>query len=99
MKTTPLAQAVERYLQFLESEQGKSPLTVRNYKFQLDEFVGSTKAHSPAAIDKTIIRDYKQYLHTYEDSHGQLLTMRSKNHRLTVLRAFLRYLIQEPLNL
>jgi site-specific recombinase XerD len=95
MKSTPLAQAVDRYLQFLESEQGKSALTVRNYKFQLDEFVHSTKAHSPAAIDKTTVREYKQYLHTYEDAHGELLTTRTKNHRLTVLRAFLRYLIQE----
>lgn len=90
-----LASAINRYLQYLEAEQGKSPLTVRNYKFQLDEFESSTKARSPSGINKDSVREYKQYLHTYEDSHGQLLSTRSKNHRLTVLRAFLRYLIQE----
>ncbi len=95
MKENKLRSAVTRYLQYLESEQAKSPLTVKNYAHQLQDFVNSTKARSPAAIDKASIRSYKQYLHTFQDSFGALLTVRTKNHRLTVLRAFLRYLIQE----
>jgi site-specific recombinase XerD len=61
----------------------------------LADFVKSTRAKSPAAIDQLTIREYKQYLHTFQDSFGSLLTVSTKNHRLTVLRAFLRYLIQE----
>lgn len=95
MKESALHNAVFRYLQYLESEQGKSPLTVKNYSHQLNDFVKSTHAKSPEAIDKTTIREYKQYLHQFRDSFGSPLAVRTKNHRLTVLRAFLRYLVQE----
>ncbi len=90
-----LHDAVLRYLRYLESEQGKSPLTVQNYAHQLDDFVKSTRARSPLDIDKETIRDYKQYLHQFRDAQNAPLAVRTKNHRLTVLRAFLRYLIQE----
>ncbi|HVW67144.1 MAG TPA: tyrosine-type recombinase/integrase [Candidatus Peribacteraceae bacterium] len=92
---TELQNAVTRYLQYLESEQAKSALTVKNYAHQLDDFVQSTKAQSPVDIDKMTIREYKQYLHTFKDQNHEPLKTRTKNHRLTVLRAFLRYLIQQ----
>lgn len=94
-KENALSQAVFRYLQYLESEQGKSALTVKNYAHQLQDFVKSTKASSPEVIDKMTIREYKQYLHQFTDASGSPLTVRTKNHRLTVLRAMMRYLIQE----
>jgi len=90
-----MQQSVIRYLQFLESEQGKSPLTIKNYAHQLEEFVKSTRAKAPADINKMIIREYKQYLHQFHDAFGSPLSVRTKNHRLTVVRAFLRYLIQQ----
>ncbi len=90
-----MQKAIDRYLQYMEAEQAKSPLTVKNYAHQLREFVRCTKAQSPVAIDKSTIREYKQFLHTYKDANGELLKTRTKNHRLTVLRAFLRYLTQQ----
>lgn len=90
-----LSQATERYLQYLESELGKSPLTVSNYRIQLTDFLGATQAKSPASIEKMAIREYKQHLHRFRDRRGKPLSIRTKNHRLTVLRTFLRYLIQE----
>jgi site-specific recombinase XerD len=87
--------AVLRYLQYLESEQGKSPLTVKSYAHQLYDFVNSTSASSPLDIGKETIRAYKQHLHQFRDRHNAPLSVRTKNHRLTVLRAFLRYLVQE----
>jgi len=95
MAETSLQQAVFRYLQYLESEQAKSPLTVKNYAHQLSDFVKSTRAKSADDIDKIIVREYKQHLHQFKDTFGSPLTVRTKNHRLTVLRAFLRYLVQE----
>jgi site-specific recombinase XerD len=95
MKPTPLSKAIERYLQYLESELGKSPLTVKNYTHQLQDFLRSTAINSPFKVDKQTIRQYKQYLHRFRSENGHELTVRTKNHRLTVLRAFLRYLIQE----
>src|SRR3989344_5401633 len=92
---SPLLQAIDRYLLWLESELGKSPLTVKNYHHQLKDFAGAATVNSPAKIEKQTIQHYKQYLHRFKDPHGSELTVRTKNHRLTVLRAFLRYLVQE----
>src|SRR3989344_4054475 len=90
-----LLQAIDRYLLWLESELGKSPLTVKNYHHQLKDFAGAVTVNSPAKINKQVIQHYKQHLHRFKDAHGAELTVRTKNHRLTVVRAFLRYLIQE----
>ncbi|MBT4241083.1 tyrosine-type recombinase/integrase [Candidatus Peribacteria bacterium] len=79
----------------MESELGKSPLTVKNYTHQLNDFALFSPISSSKKIDKQVIRQYKQYLHRFKDKNGQELTTRTKNHRLTVLRAFLRYLVQE----
>jgi site-specific recombinase XerD len=92
---SPLKSAISDYLLYLESELGKSPLTVKNYDHQLRDFESAATVDSPSKIDKQTIRQYKQHLHRFQTPHGQLLTVRTKNHRLTVLRAFLRYLIQE----
>jgi site-specific recombinase XerD len=95
MKRTPLSHAVDRYLLHLESDLGHSSLTVQNYAQQLRDFLRATAVPSPTVIGKQTIQHYKQYLHRYRDAYGQPLSTRTKNHRLTVLRAFLRYLIQE----
>jgi len=95
LSQSPLEEAVDRYLLYIESEIGKSALTVTNYTHQLNDFLGAATAKSPADIDKQAVRQYKQHLHRFRDKNGKELTVRTKNHRLTVLRAFLRYLIQE----
>ena len=96
MKPTPLSQAIDRYLLHLESELGKSQLTVKNYAHQLKDFLKAVTVTSPAKIEKSTIQQYKQHLHRFLDPiSGKELTVRTKNHRLTVLRAFLRYLVQE----
>ncbi len=94
-KPSPLSQAIDRYLLHLESELGKSSLTVKNYAHQLRDFLVAVQVPSPGKIEKATIQHYKQYLHRFRDPRGKELTVRTKNHRLTVLRAFLRYLVQE----
>lgn len=95
LRTSPLTEAVDRYVHYLRAERGRSVLTVANYAFQLKEFLVATSARRPESIGKAHVREYKQYLATFVDAHGRSLTLRTRNHRLTVLRAFLRYLIQE----
>ncbi len=95
MELSSLKQAITRYLQYLESEQGKSPLTIKNYSHQLNDFVNSCSVTTPLGITKETIRDYKHYLSQFRDSFRSPLSVRTKNHRLTVLRAFLKYLIQQ----
>lgn len=90
-----LSAAIHRYLQFLQSEENKSSLTVSNYRQSLallQELMSVTKVTD---IDKDTIRDYKQKLHTYKTKQGGELLLRTRNHHLTVLRAFLRYLSAE----
>ena len=92
---TALQNAIERYLVFLQSEQNKSPLTIDAYRRSLDLFIELSKLDSPAEINKATVRMFKSNLHMYRTAHDGELTVRTKNHHLTVLRAFLRYLISE----
>ncbi|MDD5041659.1 MAG: tyrosine-type recombinase/integrase [Candidatus Peribacteraceae bacterium] len=92
---TALANAVERYLVFLRSEQNKSPLTIDSYRQSLALFQKLSKLDSPAEINKATVRIFKSNLHMYRTAHENEVTVRTKNHHLTVLRAFLRYLISE----
>jgi site-specific recombinase XerD len=94
-KDSPLNRAIERYLVFLRSEENKSPLTVEAYTRALSVFARLSGIQDPKEIDKGLIRVYKSELHLYRTKLGGELSVRSKNHNLTVLRAFLRYLLQE----
>jgi len=93
--SSALAKAIDRYILYMESELGKSLLTTKNYTHQLNDFLEASGISSPSKIDKQVIRQYKSHLHRYKDKFGNPLAVRTKNHRLTVLRAFLRYLVQE----
>ena len=90
-----LAQAIDRYLQFLRAEENKSPLTIDAYRQSLSTLSGLMEVTSPRDIDKGTLRVYKSALHSYRTKQGREFTIRTKNHHLTILRAFLRYLIQE----
>lgn len=93
--SSPLSQAINRYLVFLQAEQNKSPLTIRTYRESLNLLLELCGVSDPLSFDKQSIRVYKSALHTFRTRQGKELRVRTKNHHLTVLRAFLRYLIQE----
>jgi integrase/recombinase XerD len=93
--TTALGKAAERYLTFLKAEQNKSPLTITAYRESLALLQKLTDVTDPRLFDKSSIRIYKSALHSYRTRADGELTIRTKNHHLTILRAFLRYLIQE----
>ena len=90
-----LSQAIERYLVYLQAEENKSPLTVENYKRSLSLIQELIGISDPLRIDKMVVRDLKAKLGTYTSRNGKNLSVRTKNYHLTVLRAFLRYLIQD----
>lgn len=94
-RQSSLQKAIDRYIVFLQSEENKSPLTVDAYKRSLAVFVTLAEVDSPLEITKATIRVFKAGLHTYRTSTGSELSVTTKNHHLTVLRAFLRYLIAE----
>jgi site-specific recombinase XerD len=92
---TPLSQAINRYLQFLQTEENKSRLTITNYRQSLQLMTTLLPIKSVKDFDKNIIRDYKQALSEFRTRQNGEMAVRTRNHHLTILRAFLRYLIQE----
>lgn len=90
-----LSQAINRYLQFLQTEENKSKLTLANYRQSLDLLTRLLPITSVNDFDKNVIRDYKQALAEFKTRQNGEMAVRSRNHHLTVLRAFLRYLVQE----
>lgn len=97
MRSTPLpfSASVTRYLQYLQTEENKSPLTLRNYRESLLLIAALIGITDLTLIDKQVVRDLKQKLAETKARRGTLLSVRTRNHHLTVLRAFLRYLVQE----
>lgn len=91
----PLDTAIERYLLFLRAEENKSPLTLSNYRQSLELFQSLLPLRDVFEINKESVRTYKGKLQEAKTDYGKDLAIRTKNHHLTVLRAFLRYLVQE----
>ena len=94
-KESALSKAVDRYLTFLRAEENKSPLTIATYRQSLNLMLELLEVDSPSLIDKQGIRMYKSALHEFRTRQNRELAIKTKNHHLTILRAFLRYLIQE----
>lgn len=86
---------MQRYLRYLQSEENKSPLTLRSYRESLNLFLVLSPLTRLEEVSKETVRDFKQALHEFRSRQKRELSIRTKNHHLTVLRAFLRYLVQE----
>jgi len=95
MEDTALSQAMDRYIVYLQAEENKSPLTVANYRRSLNLLLELLSVSDAKNIDKTVIRTLKSKLHGAKARSGKPLNITTKNYHLTVLRAFLRYLLQD----
>ncbi len=80
---------------YLQAEENKSPLTIENYRQSLDMLIDLCDIDYVTEFSKLTIRGFKQQLHDFKKRNDTNLSTSTKNHHLTVLRAFLRYLIQE----
>lgn len=91
-----LSSAIDRYLMYVQTEENKSPLTVRNYRESLTLTQSLLpNVHSVMDLDKETVRQCKFALGSALSKTRRPLSIRTKNHHITVLRAFLRYLLQE----
>ncbi|MEX0587456.1 MAG: site-specific tyrosine recombinase/integron integrase [Patescibacteria group bacterium] len=86
---------LQRFLEYLEIEKGRSPRTVENYAFFVKRFLDFTKVNSPTSITPQLVRRYKLFLNRYQDQRGDPLEKSSQNHHLIAARSFLRYLAQQ----
>jgi len=95
MTENALSMAMDRYILYLQAEENKSPLTVANYQRSLNLLFDFLGVSSAEYINKTTIRTLKSKLHSAKARSGSSLSITTKNYHLTVLRAFLRYLLQD----
>ncbi len=86
---------LQKFLEYLEIEKGRSPRTVENYAFFLERFLDFSKASSPTSITPQLVRRYKLFLSRYLDKNKKPLKKTTQNHHLIALRSFLRYLAQQ----
>lgn len=91
----PMKEYLQRFLEYLEIEKGRSPRTVDNYAFFVKRFLDFAKADSPTSITPQLVRRYKLFLNRYQDKNGNPLEKSSQNHHLIAVRSFLRYLAQQ----
>lgn len=90
-----LSQAIERYLIYLQAEQNKSPLTIKSYRQTLKLIEEHISVDTHMGINKSVVRDLKAKLGMHKSRAGNQLSISTRNYHLTVLRAFLRYLLQD----
>lgn len=92
MPAQKISHYLRRFLEHLEVEKGRSPMTVRNYEFYLRRFVEWAKDPSPEAVTSDVVHDFRLYLNRLEDPQRGPLKKTTQNYHLIALRSFLKYL-------
>lgn len=95
----PLDQALRRFLEFMEIEQGRSRLTLRNYEHYLTiflQFCEQEKIKDPSQITQEVVRLYRLWLnrpqkHPLKPEYLER-SKKTQNYYLIALRAFLKFL-------
>jgi site-specific recombinase XerD len=91
--------ALQRFLEYLEIEKGRSLKTVENYQRYLERFVNHASIKTISDINQENIREFRVYLNRQPGmkAMGQSassLKKRTQNYHLIALRVFLKYLMR-----
>lgn len=87
-----LSSYLRPFLEYLEIEKGRSPLTVRNYDFYLQRFLDWAKDPATDEVTSELVRQFRLYLNRLEDPRRGPLKKSTQNYHLIALRSFLKYL-------
>ena len=101
---------VDEFLEYLEIERNLSPLTIRDYRHYLENFVTWSSSHSPISkpqdLTVELVRKYRVNLAHYNSPNGNPSTRSgqglplkkvTQNYYVIALRSFLKYLIRKDL--
>lgn len=92
-----LSSLIADFLEYLEIEKGRSPLTIREYEHYLNRFNDwlsqNSSAVEPEDIDLELVRKYRLYLAHLRNRNGVPLKRNTQTYHIIALRAFLRYLL------
>src|SRR3990167_10458978 len=94
---------VDEFLEYLEIERNLSPLTIRDYRYYLNNFINWSAASHPISSPKDLtidpVRKYRVYLAHLNSPNGNLpLKKVTQNYYVIALRSFLRYLIRKDIS-
>lgn len=92
-----LDSAIKEYLEYAEVAEGKSRLTIRNYKLYLGEFLAFAKDIPVSKIDKRLIHQYRLFLNRKANPRGGELSKKTQNLYLIALRGLLKYLSRQDI--
>ncbi|MBI4054350.1 MAG: tyrosine-type recombinase/integrase [Candidatus Doudnabacteria bacterium] len=84
-----------QFLEHLEIEKNRSPLTIENYDHYLKRFLDFAKQQSvdsPPEIELDLVRKYRLALNRSRDAAGKPLKLITQNYHVIALRSFLKYL-------
>lgn len=90
-----------RFLEYTEIEKGRSLKTVENYDRYITRFLVYTKVKRPEDVTYDMIREYRLWLNRQLSAPGKkgviggTLKKRTQNYYLIALRAFLKYLMRQ----
>jgi len=88
---------VNDFLEYLEIERNRSPLTIKNYKLYLEKFLSWAEKQpsppkKPEEITQELVRNFRRQLARTKNQKGEYLSPNTQNYYLIALRSFLKYL-------
>jgi site-specific recombinase XerD len=92
-----IRQLHQRFLEYLEIEQGRSPKTTEDYDRCLRRFFDWAKIRRSQDITLEKIRQYRLFLNRSTKEDGEALKKSTQNHHFIVLRSFLKYLAKQDM--
>ncbi len=97
MPQDSLRELKREFLEYLEIEKNRSPLTVRNYDQYLERFLGWSKAEKPSDITSEAVRGFRIYLNRYSDGKGRGIKKITQDYYVIAIRGFLRFLAKRDI--
>ncbi len=85
------------FLEYLEIDKNRSPLTIRNYDHYLSKFLDWAMIRSPEEITEDLVKRFRLYLNRYKDEKGRELKKTTQDYYIIALRGFLRYLAKRDI--
>ncbi len=94
-----LPSLITSYLEHLEIEKGRSPLTIRDYDQYLRAFLSWCEEHSPISkpseITVDLVRKFRIHLSRQKNNRGDYFAPSTQNYYVIALRNFLKFLAKQ----
>ncbi|HTH93583.1 MAG TPA: site-specific tyrosine recombinase/integron integrase [Candidatus Paceibacterota bacterium] len=92
-----ITEAKIQFLEYIEIEKGRSPLTSRNYDHYLSQFFQQMKISKPSDITESIVRQFRIQLNRApgmktKGQSGNTMKKTTQNYYMIAIRSFLKYL-------